>query len=70
MSVQDKLTIGLFGFGVVGEGIYKVLNQTTSLHAEIKKIVIRHPEKERNASPQLFTTDKNEVLNDTDRRCR
>ncbi len=66
MSVQDKLTIGLFGFGVVGEGIYKVMNQTPSLHAEIKKIVIRHPEKERNASPQLFTTDKNEVLNDTE----
>ncbi len=61
---RQKLTIGLFGFGVVGEGIYQVLQQTPSLDAEIKKICIRQPEKKRNAEPQLFTTDYNDILND------
>ena len=31
MSAHKQLTIGLFGFGVVGEGLYKVLQQTPSL---------------------------------------
>ena len=33
MSVHRKLTIGLFGFGVVGEGLYKILQKTPSLNA-------------------------------------
>ena len=45
MSEHKQLTIGLFGFGVVGEGIYQVLQQTPSLNARIKKVCIRHPEK-------------------------
>jgi homoserine dehydrogenase len=28
MSYHKKLTIGLFGFGVVGEGLYRILQQT------------------------------------------
>ncbi|MDB5196374.1 MAG: homoserine dehydrogenase [Flaviaesturariibacter sp.] len=61
-----KLTIGLFGFGVVGEGIYKVLQNTASLQASIKKICIKHPDKKRAADPALFTTDANALLDDTD----
>ncbi len=57
-------TIGLFGFGVVGEGLYKILQQTPSLNASIKKVCIKNPEKKRNAPDTLFTTDKNELLND------
>lgn len=65
MSLQNKqLTIGLFGFGVVGEGLYKVLQQTPSLLANIKKVCIKHPEKKRNAPSELFTTDADELLND------
>jgi homoserine dehydrogenase len=63
---RKKLTIGLFGFGVVGEGIYRVLNETPSLNATIKKICIRHPGKKRDAPEHLFTTDYNELLNDSD----
>jgi len=64
---QDKvLQIGLFGFGVVGEGIYKVLQQTPSLSASIKKVCIKHPDKERNAPASLFTTSYEEILNDTE----
>jgi homoserine dehydrogenase len=62
--MSKQLTIGLFGFGVVGEGLYKVLQQTPSLNASVKKVVIRHPEKKRSAPPDLFTTDASAVLND------
>jgi len=64
MTYDKKLIIGLFGFGVVGEGIYRVLRQTPTLQAEIKKICIKHPEKKRNAPDELFTTDANLLLED------
>ncbi|MBI4945340.1 MAG: homoserine dehydrogenase [Bacteroidetes bacterium] len=64
MTINKKLTIGLFGFGVVGEGIYKVLQQTPALDASIKKICIKHPDKKRNAPSELFTANANELLND------
>lgn len=66
MSENKKLVIGLFGFGVVGEGLYKVLQQTPSLNGEIKKVCIKHPEKKRDAPQALFTTDKDELLNDAE----
>jgi homoserine dehydrogenase len=58
METHKKLVIGLFGFGVVGEGLYRILQQTPSLQATIKKICIKHPEKKRNAPAELFTTNK------------
>lgn len=66
MDAHKQLTIGLFGFGVVGEGLYKVLQQTPSLKATIKKVCIKDPAKKRNAPADLFTTDKNILLNDPD----
>src|ERR1700754_2931961 len=64
MDTHKQLTIGLFGFGVVGEGLYKVLQQTPSLKASIKKVCIKNPGKKRDAPDDLFTTDRNEILND------
>ncbi|MEX6688546.1 homoserine dehydrogenase [Danxiaibacter flavus] len=64
MSTDKKLVIGLFGFGVVGEGLYHVLHQTPSLKAEIRRVCIKHPGKKRNAPAELFTTDKDELLFD------
>ena len=64
MSKHKELIIGMFGFGVVGEGLYRVLQQTPSLKARIKKVCIKHPDKKRSAPPELFTTDKDEILND------
>ena len=66
MSYHQKLTIGLFGFGVVGEGLYKVLQQTPSLNATIKKVCIKNAGKKRNAPAELFTTDKNDLLSDNE----
>lgn len=64
MDTHKKLVIGLFGFGVVGEGLYKVLQQTPSLNACIKKVCIKDASKKRNAPPELFTTLKDDILND------
>lgn len=66
METHKQLTIGLFGFGVVGEGLYKVLQQTPSLKANIKRICIKDERKRRNAPASLFTTRKEELLNDSD----
>jgi homoserine dehydrogenase len=64
MDAHKQLRIGLFGFGVVGEGLYRILQQTPSLKANIVKVCIKHPGKKRNAPEDLFTTDKDELLND------
>ena len=64
METHKQLTIGLFGFGTVGEGLYKVLQQTPSLRASIKKVCIKHPGKVRNAPASLFTTEKDDLLLD------
>ena len=64
METYKKLVLGIFGFGVVGEGLYKVLNQTPSLNATIKKVCIKNSYKKRNAPAELFTADKQILLND------
>ena len=61
---HKKLVIGMFGFGVVGEGLYKVLHQTPSLQASIKKVCIKHPGKQRSAPEALFTTEAALLLDD------
>lgn len=64
MDAHKQLRIGLFGFGVVGEGLYKVLQQTPSLKATIVKVCIKHPGKKRDAPDELFTTERDVLLND------
>ncbi len=62
--MSKKLTIGLFGYGVVGTGLYDVLHKSKTVDATIKKIVVKHKDKPRNISPEYFHFDKNEILND------
>ncbi len=64
MSTGKQLNIGLFGFGVVGKGLYDVLNSTPTLQASIKKIVIKNADKKRSISAENFTTDASVILND------
>lgn len=64
--MSKQLVIGLFGFGVVGEGIYQVLQNTPSLNARIKKICIKDPTKQRNAPKDLFTTKYEDILADAE----
>ena len=62
--MSKKLTIGLFGYGVVGTGLYDMLHKSKTVDATIKKIVVKHKDKPRNISPEHFHFDKNEILND------
>ena len=61
--MDNKLTLGIFGFGVVGQGLYDIIS-TKHLNLAIKKFVIKHPEKERSLPAELFTTDAGAVLDD------
>ena len=61
---MSKIKIGLFGFGVVGQGIYEVVRKAKNANAEIVKICVRDPEKPRKiqADKRLFTTSVEEIL--------
>src|SRR5688572_32754527 len=58
------LTLGLFGFGCVGQGLYHVLNKTQGIKAEIKKICVKNRNKTRSLPEGIFTFEKDDVLND------
>jgi len=63
--MSKRLTIGLFGFGVVGQGLHDIIS-TKDLNIEIKTIAIKNPEKERILPDHLFTTNQDDILNDSD----
>ena len=59
--MSEKIKIGLFGFGVVGQGLHDVI-QGQDLNLEILKIAIKNPEKKRTLDPALFTTNHQEIF--------
>lgn len=61
---KKRLKLGIFGFGCVGTGLYKVLEEAGSVEANIKKICIKHADKPRPINKKYFTTDKEELLLD------
>ncbi len=63
--MSKKLTIGMFGFGVVGQGLYDII-KTKNLNLEIKKFVIKNGDKKRSLPAELFSTDANEILEDSE----
>ena len=60
----NKLCIGLFGFGVVGKGLYDVLHSTPTLQASINKICIKNINKKRSLSAEHFTDNADTLLDD------
>lgn len=63
--MSKKLKIGLFGFGVVGQGLHDII-RGQELNLEIIKIAIKNPDKKRSLDAHLFTTDHDEILNNTE----
>jgi len=61
--MSKKLNIGLFGFGVVGQGLYDII-RTKNLNLEIVKIAIKNKYKERSLPEEYFTDNADEILND------
>ncbi len=66
LPVTKKLTLGLFGFGVVGKGLYDVLQATPALQASIKKICIKDAHKKRAIPQEHFTSSAAELLDDAE----
>lgn len=64
--MKKNLRLGLFGFGCVGQGLYHVLEETPGIKAEIKKICVKHKEKPRPIVSDIFTYNREDVLNDRD----
>ncbi len=60
---NQKLNIGLFGFGCVGQGLYHVLQNSKGFTANITKIAVKDKSKKRALPSELFTFDKHEILN-------
>jgi homoserine dehydrogenase len=63
---RQELTLGLFGFGVVGKGLWDVINQTPGLKAGIKRICVKNRDKPRSLSTEIFTYQKDDLINDND----
>ena len=62
--MNKKLTLGVFGFGCVGQGLYHVLHETKGIKANIKKICIQDITKERKIDSSFFTDQKSDLLDD------
>jgi homoserine dehydrogenase len=60
---NNKLKIGLFGYGCVGAGLYEILNGKPSFNASIERICVKTKDKKRNISNTHFTYDKYDILN-------
>lgn len=56
---MKTLNIGLFGFGTVGQGIYRVIQRATNAHASIRRICVRSIDKPREITvPDGLLTDR------------
>ncbi|MBQ5648334.1 MAG: homoserine dehydrogenase [Alistipes sp.] len=58
-----QLTIGMFGFGNVGRGLYDVLNTISSKEATIKRVCVRDITKERGVNID-FTDNADDIFAD------
>jgi homoserine dehydrogenase len=61
---RNKLRIGLFGYGCVGQGLHDVLNSSSGFKADIVRICVKDRTKKRRIPLSNFTFDKNDILND------
>ena len=62
---QEKLRIGLFGYGCVGQGLHDVLNSSKGFKADIVRICVKDRTKKRRIAMDNFTFDKDDILNDS-----
>lgn len=62
--MSKKLKLGVFGLGSVGQGFYELLDQSKNPNLEIKKIVIKNPNKTRTIESSIFSTTPTDILDD------
>jgi homoserine dehydrogenase len=61
---REKLRIGMFGYGCVGQGLHDVLNSSKGFKADIVRICVKDRTKKRRIPMEYFTFEKNDILND------
>lgn len=61
---RKALTIGIFGFGCVGQGLYQVLQRSPGVQAQIKRICVKDPHKTRPIPAEHFTFEAADLLED------
>ncbi|MFN8240018.1 MAG: homoserine dehydrogenase [Bacteroidales bacterium] len=61
---REKLRIGLFGYGCVGQGLHDVLNSSSGFKADIVRICVKDRNKPRRLPMSMFTFNKFDILND------
>lgn len=64
--MENRIRIGLIGFGTVGEGLTEVLKKSPSVKARVLKICVKNIDKERSLEKELFTNNVDELLNNND----
>ena len=65
---NNTIKIGLFGFGTVGQGVYRVIQNAKNAHAKICRVCVRDIHKERNTRipGNLLTDNACDILDDPD----
>ncbi len=61
--MERRWKVGLFGFGTVGQGFYRIV-QEQQLPIDIHRICVRNPLKEREGPQALFTYHAQDILED------
>ncbi len=61
---REKLRIGMFGYGCVGQGLHDVLNSSKGFKADIVRICVKDRTKKRRIPMEYFTYEKEVILND------
>jgi len=60
---MKKLNIGLYGLGVVGQGLYTVLQNSKTVDAKILSICVKQ-EKERSIGTEIITREQSKIIHD------
>ncbi|PLX14664.1 MAG: homoserine dehydrogenase [Marinilabiliales bacterium] len=62
--MNQKINIGLFGYGVVGESLHHVLKHSKTVDAGVRKICVKQKDKKRSLEQNEFTFNKDDIIND------
>ena len=62
--MQNRVKIGMFGYGCVGQGLHDVLLNSRGFRTDIKKICVKDRNKSRRIGSDHFTFEKEVILDD------
>ncbi len=62
--MEKQTNIGLFGFGVVGQGLYEIIQHYDNLNLHVKQIGVKNADKSRPLSDEAFTFNRQTIIQD------